>query len=376
MAWATRPALQPADAHRQEQHRQAGAEVGLLDQRQQRRGGFPGRQGRRDLHHRAQHDRRRRRASPASSSGASRTTIRRRRLRVVCCGIVNRGVAIYNGMIIRLLLDNQIIAMDAKTGKEIWQVKSPEPATIENGYAMTACAAHRQRRHHRRCGRRGIQHSRLPRRIRCSHRQASLAPVHGARAGREGHRNLGRRLRAYGRRQQLGDRQLRSGVGSGLLGHRQSRAVEPAGPQRRQPLHQCDLRGPPEDRRARLVLPDDPGGPVRLRRGADAGRRHAQCRGHADQSGHAGQPQRLPLCARCQGRQAHRRQRVRQGQLGRRHRHEDRTPESDRRFSTRRSRARTSRCGRRSPASPTGSYVLQPEDRDALHQHAASRHDL
>jgi alcohol dehydrogenase (cytochrome c) len=58
-------------------------------------------------------------------------------LRVVCCGIVNRGVAIYNGMIIRLLLDNQIIAMDAKTGKVIWQVKSPEPATIQNGYAMT-----------------------------------------------------------------------------------------------------------------------------------------------------------------------------------------------------------------------------------------------
>src|SRR6185436_11974744 len=53
-------------------------------------------------------------------------------LRVVCCGIVNRGVAIYNGMIIRLLLDNQIIAMDAKTGKVIWQVKSPEPATIQN----------------------------------------------------------------------------------------------------------------------------------------------------------------------------------------------------------------------------------------------------
>ena len=58
-------------------------------------------------------------------------------LRVVCCGIVNRGVAIYNGMIIRLLLDNQIIAMDAKTGKVVWQVKSPEPATIQNGYAMT-----------------------------------------------------------------------------------------------------------------------------------------------------------------------------------------------------------------------------------------------
>jgi alcohol dehydrogenase (cytochrome c) len=58
-------------------------------------------------------------------------------LRVVCCGIVNRGVAIYNGKIIRALLDNHIIAMDAKTGKEVWKVHSPEPVTIENGYAMT-----------------------------------------------------------------------------------------------------------------------------------------------------------------------------------------------------------------------------------------------
>jgi alcohol dehydrogenase (cytochrome c) len=58
-------------------------------------------------------------------------------LRVVCCGIVNRGAAIYNGKIIRALMDNQIIALDAKTGKEVWRTKSPDPTTIENGYAMT-----------------------------------------------------------------------------------------------------------------------------------------------------------------------------------------------------------------------------------------------
>jgi alcohol dehydrogenase (cytochrome c) len=58
-------------------------------------------------------------------------------LRVVCCGIVNRGVAMYEGKIIRALLDNHIIAMDAKTGKELWNTASPAPATIANGYAMT-----------------------------------------------------------------------------------------------------------------------------------------------------------------------------------------------------------------------------------------------
>ena len=58
-------------------------------------------------------------------------------LRVVCCGIVNRGAAIYEGKIIRALLDNHLIALDAKTGKEIWKTASPAPATIANGYAMT-----------------------------------------------------------------------------------------------------------------------------------------------------------------------------------------------------------------------------------------------
>lgn len=58
-------------------------------------------------------------------------------LRVVCCGIVNRGAAIYNGKIIRALLDNQIIALDAKTGKEVWKTASPEPTSVANGHAMT-----------------------------------------------------------------------------------------------------------------------------------------------------------------------------------------------------------------------------------------------
>jgi len=58
-------------------------------------------------------------------------------LRVVCCGIVNRGAAIYEGKIIRALLDNHIVALDAKTGKELWKTASPAPATIANGYAMT-----------------------------------------------------------------------------------------------------------------------------------------------------------------------------------------------------------------------------------------------
>jgi alcohol dehydrogenase (cytochrome c) len=40
--------------------------------------------------------------------------------RVVCCGIVNRGSAIYEGKIYRTTLDARVIALDMKTGKQIW----------------------------------------------------------------------------------------------------------------------------------------------------------------------------------------------------------------------------------------------------------------
>jgi alcohol dehydrogenase (cytochrome c) len=59
-------------------------------------------------------------------------------LRTVCCGIVNRGVAMYEGLIIRQLIDNQVMAMEAKSGKEVWRTKSPAPASTDNGYAMTS----------------------------------------------------------------------------------------------------------------------------------------------------------------------------------------------------------------------------------------------
>ncbi|HVX92481.1 MAG TPA: PQQ-dependent dehydrogenase, methanol/ethanol family [Xanthobacteraceae bacterium] len=54
--------------------------------------------------------------------------------RVVCCGIVNRGAALYHGRLYRTTLDAHVIALDAKTGKEVWNVKSGD---AKNGIAMT-----------------------------------------------------------------------------------------------------------------------------------------------------------------------------------------------------------------------------------------------
>ena len=54
--------------------------------------------------------------------------------RVACCGIVNRGVALYEGMVFRTTLDAHVVALDAETGEEIWRTKSID---FKDGYSMT-----------------------------------------------------------------------------------------------------------------------------------------------------------------------------------------------------------------------------------------------
>jgi quinohemoprotein ethanol dehydrogenase len=39
----------------------------------------------------------------------------------VCCGILNRGIAIYQGKIIAPIIDGRLIALDALTGKPVWE---------------------------------------------------------------------------------------------------------------------------------------------------------------------------------------------------------------------------------------------------------------
>ncbi len=54
--------------------------------------------------------------------------------RVVCCGVSNKGAAIYNGKVYRTTLDAHVIAYDAKTGKEVWKTKVAE---WKEGFSMT-----------------------------------------------------------------------------------------------------------------------------------------------------------------------------------------------------------------------------------------------
>jgi quinohemoprotein ethanol dehydrogenase len=52
----------------------------------------------------------------------------------VCCDAVNRGVAVYNNKIFVASLDGRLIALDAKTGKEVW---SKMTVPDQKSYAIT-----------------------------------------------------------------------------------------------------------------------------------------------------------------------------------------------------------------------------------------------
>lgn len=54
--------------------------------------------------------------------------------RIVCCGIINRGAALYDGKLFRTTLDAHVVALDAKTGKEL---RNSQVIDWKAGYAQT-----------------------------------------------------------------------------------------------------------------------------------------------------------------------------------------------------------------------------------------------
>jgi glucose dehydrogenase len=54
--------------------------------------------------------------------------------RVVCCGVTNKGPALYHGKVFRGTLDAFVVALDQKTGQQIWKQKAAE---WQEGYSIT-----------------------------------------------------------------------------------------------------------------------------------------------------------------------------------------------------------------------------------------------
>jgi glucose dehydrogenase len=58
--------------------------------------------------------------------------VHEKRVEKVCCGPGNRGVAVANGRVFVGTVDARLVALDAKTGKVLWDVEvAPQPATTE-----------------------------------------------------------------------------------------------------------------------------------------------------------------------------------------------------------------------------------------------------
>ena len=52
----------------------------------------------------------------------------------ICCGVVNRGLALYQGMVIAPVIDGRLGALDAETGKPVWEARVEYP---QHNYTIT-----------------------------------------------------------------------------------------------------------------------------------------------------------------------------------------------------------------------------------------------
>jgi quinohemoprotein ethanol dehydrogenase len=52
----------------------------------------------------------------------------------ICCGVVHRGVAIYQGKIIAPIIDGRLVALNAETGKPVWEARVAYP---QDNYTLT-----------------------------------------------------------------------------------------------------------------------------------------------------------------------------------------------------------------------------------------------
>ena len=101
----------------------------------------------------------------------------------LCCGRVNRGLAILGDTLFMGTIDAHIVAVDAKNGHLLWNTKVAEPDGRLRHHARAAGGEGQGDRRHRR---RRVRHPRIPGRVRRPHRQRSLALQQHSRAGREG----------------------------------------------------------------------------------------------------------------------------------------------------------------------------------------------
>ena len=104
--------------------------------------------------------------------------VSRANVRTICCDTVNRGAALYHDKVYLGTLDGRLIALDAKSGKPVWDMRHRRPVQTLRHHRRSP---HRERDgSHRQCRRR-IRCARLSLRLRRGDWQAGLAHLHRPR---------------------------------------------------------------------------------------------------------------------------------------------------------------------------------------------------
>ena len=214
---------------------------------------------------------------------------------VSCCGVNNRGVALWRDKVISHTLDGRLLATDKETGEVAWERQVADPAIAEvitvaplvvKDLAITGVSGAEY-------GIRGwIAATDLNTGKEVWRRHTIPGP------GEPGTRHLGgqpRRLEDR-RRLDLGDGLLRSGDRPDHLGGRQPRArLGRRIPSGRQPVHQQHDRGRPGRRRDQVALSVHAERPLRLRRRGRERPGRRRGRGSGEEARPARRSQRLRL---------------------------------------------------------------------------------
>ena len=261
-----------------------------------------------------------------------------------CCDLVNRGVAVWKGKVYVASVDGRLHALDAATGRKIWQVdtisdhKLPYSSTGAPQIAGDVVVIGNSGSDMGRGGVRGYVSAYDLDSGAFKWRFYTVPPAPGqplenpeleaAAKTWDPHRAAA----ISGRRHGLGRVRLRSRAETGVLRHRQCRALRSAAarPRKtRQPVHGLDHRSARRHRQARLVLPDDAARSLGLRLGAKADFCGPRCRRRRASRRHAGLEERIFLYSGPRHREIALRERLYVHQLGLGRRHENRAPDPD-----------------------------------------------
>ena len=124
-AWAITKPVQPAQADRQDHRQAAGAGLESQPRQQLGRAGAADRLQWHDVRDQRARQPSRSTSPPASKSGSKRSTGHRKLPRVVCCGVSNKGAAIYNGKVFRTTLDAHVVASTPRPARRSGRARPP-----------------------------------------------------------------------------------------------------------------------------------------------------------------------------------------------------------------------------------------------------------